>query len=112
MATPRHDYTVRQGNTGALAARFYTLDGAGDRVPRDFSGATLVAYFKWHGGTLTKSGGSVMIDGHAVTVTLAPAETAALPSGRTVIYEIEHVLAGVQTTLLAGALVVEAGINA
>lgn len=112
MATPQHDFTVRQGNTGTLAARFYSLDEAGDRVPRDFTGAAVVAYFKWRGGTLTKSGAAVAIDAHTVTVTLMPAETAALPPGRSVVYEIEQTLGGVQTTLLAGALIVETGINA
>jgi len=113
MATPRHDFTARQGNTAQLAALYSTLGETGAKVPRDFTGAVLVAYFKWPAGTLTKAAGAgVTVEGNLVTVTLTPAETAALPAGNAVLYEIEMALGGVQTTLLAGTLRIERGINA
>lgn len=107
---PRHDLTIRRGDSLAVILRFSTISQAGVKRVLDLSESNITLHADWPGGRLTRRSvdGELSVDGLTGTVTLrlAPNQTASIPDGRIAAYRlVREVETGERRTLLAGHLI-------
>ncbi len=104
MSAQTYDLATAQGNTEAFGYSFY--DANGNAIDLTTSTLTFRAWYR--GWTLTKSGGAIVISAgpegtnNVATVSLASADTAALPVGRTAKYSLKRVWSAMQQELVTG----------
>lgn len=101
-----YDLTIWRGNDFSRTFRF--KDGAS---AFNLTGSTLIWRAAWSDGEFEQTLAVATPSNGEAVLSLTPAQTRALPEGRSSSYEIERRIGGQETTLIYGAITVTGGVN-
>lgn len=109
MAPAQKDMDLWKGSDATWTIRLWA--DAGKTTRFDLTGSEIVFRATWGGGSLRRTSADGGIDlgdptDGEITITIPAAAGRALPAGRVVRYEIERRIAGTETTLIYGNVVV------